>query len=59
MAAGLVIVREAGGFATAPDGADPRETGDLVAANPHLHPMLCEAARDGLEASRRPTLGAA
>ena len=44
--AGLVIVREAGGFATAPDGSDPRGSHDLVAANPTLHPMLCEAALD-------------
>ncbi len=48
IAAGLVIVREAGGYATAPDGGDPRERGDTVAANPHLHPVLCAAARDGM-----------
>ena len=44
--AGLVIVREAGGYATAPDGSDPRASGDLVAANAHLHASLCEAAMD-------------
>lgn len=49
--AGLAIVREAGGYATAPDGTDPRVIGDVVAANTHLHPMLCEAARLGLAAS--------
>jgi myo-inositol-1(or 4)-monophosphatase len=48
--AGLVLVREAGGYATAPDGGDPRERGDVVAANPHLHPLLCDAAREGLAA---------
>jgi myo-inositol-1(or 4)-monophosphatase len=45
IAAGLLIVREAGGYATAPDGGDPRASGDLVAANPHLHPLLCETVR--------------
>jgi myo-inositol-1(or 4)-monophosphatase len=49
--AGLLIVREAGGYATSPDGGDPRERGDTVAANPHLHPALCAAARDGLAAA--------
>ena len=51
ISAGLVIVREAGGFVTAPDGGDPRERGDIVAANPHLHPVLCAAARDGMVAA--------
>jgi myo-inositol-1(or 4)-monophosphatase len=46
IAAGLVIVREAGGYATDPRGADPRESGDVVAGNPHLHPMLCAAVRE-------------
>jgi myo-inositol-1(or 4)-monophosphatase len=48
IAAGLVIVREAGGYATDPAGGDPREHGDVVAANPHLHPQLCAAVRDGI-----------
>jgi myo-inositol-1(or 4)-monophosphatase len=43
IAAGIVIVREAGGYATAPDGGDPRRRGDVVAANPHLHKLLCDA----------------
>jgi myo-inositol-1(or 4)-monophosphatase len=51
IAAGLLIVREAGGYVTSPDGGDPREAGDTVAANPHLHPALCEAARQGLSAA--------
>jgi myo-inositol-1(or 4)-monophosphatase len=59
LTAGLVIVREAGGYATAPDGPDPRPTGDVVAANPHLHAMLCEVAREGILASARPSAGAA
>jgi myo-inositol-1(or 4)-monophosphatase len=48
MAAGLLIVREAGGYATDPGGHDPLESGDVVAANPHLHPFLREAVADGL-----------
>jgi myo-inositol-1(or 4)-monophosphatase len=47
IAAGVVIVREAGGYATDPAGGDPREHGDIVAANPHLHPLLCAAVREG------------
>ena len=46
MAAGLLIVREAGGFATDPAGGDPRLTGAVVAANPHLHKLLCETVRE-------------
>ncbi len=53
LAAGLLLVREAGGYATDPDGsADPRETGNLVAGNPHLHPKLSEAVAEGLAAAR-------
>ena len=42
MAAGLLLVREAGGYATAPDEADPYESGWVVAGNPHLHGRLRE-----------------
>ena len=48
IAAGLLIVREAGGYATDPQGGDPRTHGDTVAANPHLHPLLCAAVREGM-----------
>ncbi len=51
IAAGLVIVREAGGYVTDADGGDPRSQGDTVAANPHLHPLLCAAVRQGLAGS--------
>jgi len=41
MVAGLLIVREAGGYATDPqDDTDPRDTGNVVAANPHIHAKL-------------------
>ena len=55
LAAGLLLVREAGGYATDPsaeDSKDPRETGNIVAANPHLHPKLCEAVTEGMAARR-------
>jgi myo-inositol-1(or 4)-monophosphatase len=54
MNAGLLIVREAGGYATDPTGADPRDTGNVVAANPHLHPFLQTAVLDGMSAAARP-----
>ena len=50
IAAGLLLVREAGGYATDPQGGDPRANGDVVAANPHLHAVLREAAANGLAA---------
>ncbi len=49
IAAGLVLVREAGGYATDPAGGDPRLSGDLIAGNPHLHPLLCAAVREGMD----------
>ena len=48
IAAGLLLVREAGGYATDAGDADPRDTGDVVAGNPHLHPKLREAVRAGV-----------
>jgi myo-inositol-1(or 4)-monophosphatase len=51
MAAGLLMVREAGGFATAPDEADARDcrdSGDIVAGNAHLHAKLREVVLDGV-----------
>jgi myo-inositol-1(or 4)-monophosphatase len=50
IAAGLLLVREAGGYATGARDGDPRETAEIVAANPHLHPKLREAVMDGLGA---------
>ena len=55
LAAGALLVREAGGFVTDPEGRDPRDTGDVVAANPHLHPVLSEAVRDGIVRSHAGT----
>ncbi|HYZ32962.1 MAG TPA: inositol monophosphatase family protein [Crenalkalicoccus sp.] len=52
MAAGLVILREAGGFVTDPWGGDPYTDGHVVAGNPHLQPMLRAAVEEGIAAVR-------
>ena len=49
VAAGLLIVREAGGYVTDVEEGDPLETGNIVAANTHLHPVLRQAALEGLK----------
>jgi myo-inositol-1(or 4)-monophosphatase len=46
--AGMLLVREAGGFATDPAGGDPRDTADIVAGNPHLHAKLLEITATAL-----------
>jgi len=53
IAAGLIIVREAGGYATDATEADPRETGNVVAGNPHLHAKLREAVVAGMTVPAR------
>jgi myo-inositol-1(or 4)-monophosphatase len=53
ISAGLLLVREAGGYATDPADLEPRETGNVVAANPHLHPKLREVVVDGVNAAAR------
>jgi myo-inositol-1(or 4)-monophosphatase len=40
IAAGVLLVREAGGFVTAPDDSDPYASGHVVAGNPALQPRL-------------------
>lgn len=52
MAAGMLLVREAGGFATDAGDGDPRETRAIVAANSHLHAALRAAVVDGQDAAR-------
>ncbi|MDE2240130.1 MAG: inositol monophosphatase [Rhodospirillales bacterium] len=51
IAAGMLIVREAGGYATDGEGKDNIDS-VVVAANPHLHPKLLELVRDGLAAKQ-------
>jgi len=54
VAAGALIVREAGGTVTAPDGAEFQVAddvgNDIVAGNTHLQPKLRELVQDGLAA---------
>ena len=52
MASGLLLVREAGGYANDPAGGEPRDTGNVVAANPHLFDKLLAAVADGQSAAR-------
>ena len=55
MAAGILIVREAGGFVTDATGAESRvqDSGgnDVVAANPHMHKPLLEVVALGVQAA--------
>jgi myo-inositol-1(or 4)-monophosphatase len=53
VSAGLLLVREAGGFTSDPAGGEDFSGGDVVAATPHLHPALRAAVADGLEAARQ------
>ncbi|HZF77386.1 MAG TPA: inositol monophosphatase family protein [Acetobacteraceae bacterium] len=51
MAAGIILVREAGGTVTDPEGGDTFfATGDIVAGNAPLHPKLREAVAEGIQA---------
>jgi myo-inositol-1(or 4)-monophosphatase len=55
MAAGMLIVREAGGFVTDAQGNEAAmhesTANDVVAANPHLHARLREVVADGVAAA--------
>ena len=57
MSAGLLMVREAGGFATSPSGGDPRDDGDVVAGNTYLHGSLCAVVQDGIAVALTPRDG--
>ena len=50
VSAGILLVREAGGYVTDPAGSD-QIGADIVSGNPHLHPKLLEAVADGLAAA--------
>ncbi|SHJ53809.1 myo-inositol-1(or 4)-monophosphatase [Roseomonas rosea] len=47
-AAGIIMVKEAGGYVTGPGDEDPYATGNIVAGNPFLHPKLREAVAEGI-----------
>lgn len=48
IAAGMLLVREAGGYATDAGDGDPRDTQAIVAANPHLHALLRTVVVEGM-----------
>ncbi|MGG5812282.1 inositol monophosphatase family protein [Falsiroseomonas sp. CW058] len=53
IAAGLVLVKEAGGFVTDPQGGETHyETGDVVVGNPILQPRLREVVAEGIAAAQ-------
>ena len=45
IAAGIVLVREAGGFVDEIDGGNVLRTGNIVAGNEPLHPQLIDRLR--------------
>jgi myo-inositol-1(or 4)-monophosphatase len=54
VAAGIVLVREAGGIVTDPQGGEGfYETGWIVAGNPHLQPKLREVVAEGIAAAEQ------
>ncbi|HET6610185.1 MAG TPA: inositol monophosphatase family protein [Rhodopila sp.] len=50
IAAGLLIVKEAGGYATDVGEANPLDTGNIVAGNPYLHAKLRPIVAEGIPA---------
>ena len=48
IAAGTLLVREAGGYVTDVGDGDALATGNIIAANPHLHPPLRKFVADGM-----------
>jgi myo-inositol-1(or 4)-monophosphatase len=59
VAAGALIVREAGGVITRPDGATRvLGSGAIVAGNPHIHALLLELLRHASETDIATTAGA-
>ncbi len=48
MAAGLLMVREAGGYTSSTGDEDPRDSGNVVAGNPYLHGKLREIVIQGM-----------
>ncbi|WP_198373623.1 inositol monophosphatase family protein [Roseomonas rosulenta] len=50
IAAGLVMVKEAGGFFSDPDGGDAYASGNIVAGNQALQPKLRELVAEGIAA---------
>ncbi len=53
IAAGLVLVREAGGFVTDPDGGDAYTHGNVIAGNQALHERLRAVVAEGIAGAAR------
>ena len=53
LAAGLIVLKEAGGYITAPDGGEAYPGGDVVAGNPFLQPKLRDVVNEGVAAIAR------
>ncbi|MDN3563993.1 inositol monophosphatase family protein [Paeniroseomonas aquatica] len=51
MAAGLIMVKEAGGFVTDPEGGDAYAEGNVVAGNQALHGKLRDVVVEGIAAA--------
>jgi myo-inositol-1(or 4)-monophosphatase len=51
IAAGIVLVREAGGYVTSPDGGDAYAEGHVVAANTQLHARLRATVAESIAAA--------
>jgi myo-inositol-1(or 4)-monophosphatase len=52
ISAGLLMVREAGGFVTDPEGGDAYAEGHVVAGNPNLHGKLRQVVSEGIAAAQ-------
>ena len=48
IAAGLIILKEAGGYVTDPEGGDSFASGNVIAGNPLLQPKLREVVNEGI-----------
>ncbi|MDJ0389377.1 inositol monophosphatase family protein [Roseomonas sp. E05] len=48
IAAGLIILKEAGGYVTDPEGGDSFASGNVIAGNTFLQPKLREAVNEGI-----------
>ncbi|MDB5379481.1 MAG: inositol monophosphatase [Rubritepida sp.] len=53
IAAGIILVREAGGIVTSPDGGDPYAECNVVAGNQHLHGKLRDVVVESISAAAK------
>ncbi|HWX47401.1 MAG TPA: inositol monophosphatase family protein [Roseomonas sp.] len=48
IAAGVIILKEAGGYVTDPEGGDSFASGNVIAGNPFLQPKLRDVVNEGI-----------